>query len=45
MLNPFAPEATAVPQKAPLVVYLHGAGEGEGAAQGEGARAPISATA
>lgn len=35
--NPFAPEATVVPQKAPLVVYLHGAGEGRGATQGEGA--------
>lgn len=35
--NPFAPEATVVPQKAPLVVYLHGAGEGKGATQGEGA--------
>ena len=35
--NPFAPEATAMPQKAPLVVYLHGAGEGKGATQGEGA--------
>ena len=35
--NPFAPEATVVPQRAPLVVYLHGAGEGKGATQGEGA--------
>ena len=35
--NPFAPETTVVPQKAPLVVYLHGAGEGKGATQGEGA--------
>ena len=35
--NPFAPEATVVPQKAPLVVYLHGAGEGKGSTQGEGA--------
>lgn len=26
-----------MPQKAPLVVYLHGAGEGKGATQGEGA--------
>lgn len=43
--NPFAPEATVVPQKAPLVVYLHGAGEGKDATQGEAPRAPISATA
>lgn len=35
--NPFAPEDTVVPQKAPLVVYLHGAGEGKGSTQGEGA--------
>lgn len=35
--NPFAPETTVVPQKAPLVVYLHGAGEGKGNTQGEGA--------
>ena len=31
--NPFAPETTVVPQKAPLVVYLHGAGEGKGNTQ------------
>ena len=35
--NPFHPEDVAVPQKAPLVVYLHGAGEGKGSTQGEGA--------
>ena len=39
--NPFAPEATVVPQKAPLVVYLHGAGEGKGSTQGEGADARL----
>lgn len=34
--NPFA-EPAAVPQKAPLIVYLHGAGEGKGQTCGEGA--------
>ena len=43
--NPFAPETTVVPQKAPLVVYLHGAGEGKGATQGEGATRAYIATA
>ncbi|MDO4848467.1 MAG: prolyl oligopeptidase family serine peptidase [Coriobacteriia bacterium] len=33
--NPFAPPAP-VSQKAPLIVYLHGAGEGRGETQGEG---------
>ena len=34
--NPFAQPAP-VPQKAPLIVYLHGAGEGRGETRGEGA--------
>ena len=33
--NPFAPPVP-VPQKAPLIVYLHGAGEGRGETSGEG---------
>lgn len=37
LFNPFRPEATPVPEKAPLIVYLHGAGEGKGATEGEGA--------
>ena len=37
LFNPFKPEATVVPEKAPLIVYLHGAGEGKGSTQGEGA--------
>lgn len=37
--NPFAPPAP-VPQKAPLIVYLHGAGEGRGETSGE---APVRA--
>lgn len=37
LFNPFAPEDTPAVEKAPLIVYLHGAGEGKGATQGEGA--------
>ena len=37
LFNPFKPEATVVPEKAPLIVYLHGAGEGRGKTEGEGA--------
>ncbi len=35
--NPFAQPVPA-PRKAPLIVYLHGAGEGRGDASGEGAK-------
>ncbi len=34
--NPFA-EAAPAPEKAPLIIYLHGAGEGRGDTTGEGA--------
>ena len=37
LANPFHPESTPVAQKAPLIVYLHGAGEGRGETEGEGA--------
>lgn len=37
LFNPFKPEACEVPEKAPLIVYLHGAGEGRGETEGEGA--------
>ena len=37
LFNPFAPKDTPAIEKAPLIVYLHGAGEGKGTTQGEGA--------
>ena len=42
LFNPLAPQDTPIPEKAPLIIYLHGAGEGKGETQGEGpARAYI----
>lgn len=37
MLQPLCARGNGRAPKAPLVVYLHGAGEGKGATQGEGA--------